>query len=84
MKMFKNVLSPEDYLGEKCSEDENGKLKFTTAVIRDFCDTYTSIDYDILTKTDKAILRNKLFSLASLNRFPGTQNTLWDGKKIDI
>ena len=78
---MKNTITPAAFCAEYHKETNSGRITFSGSVSRRFCNTYTHIDFDLLSSVQKTLLKGHMQTLS--NTFFHEYGS-WDGKRIDI
>jgi len=80
-EIMKTTLTPSAFCAEYHKETNSGRITFTQAACRRFCNTYTHIDYDMLTNIQKDILKGEMALMSNVYYH---EYGVWDGQKINI
>lgn len=81
--MADKIIDPGTFLYQKHTENANGKILFSTNAVKKFISTYTHIDYSLLTKTQKLILKGELIRSIDWNQYDQLPK-YWDGLPLDF
>lgn len=81
--MEKQILTPSEYCFEKGSELQNGRITFSKAQKKYFCNTYTYHDFNNLSKLSVELLTGRM-----INFYTGYKSYIksegWDGIKLEM
>lgn len=81
--MKKQILSPRHYCSEKGTELQNGRITFSKAQIKYFCNTYTYHDFNSLNKISMELLKGRMINFYTDDkRYIKSEN--WDGIKLEM